>query len=111
MAFCVFEAAVGLFWPSMMKMRSQHVPEDTRSTIINFFRIPLNLFVCVVLYNVRPIPSAALRSAHPCVCIMLYFMRLIPLRCLIQLPSLHSAELCVCDMRSQDLCRKPVRFR
>ena len=53
-AFCVFEAAVGLFWPSMMKMRSQHVPEETRSTIINFFRIPLNLFVCVVLYNVRP---------------------------------------------------------
>ena len=52
-AFCVFEAAVGLFWPSMMKMRSQHVPEETRSTIINFFRIPLNLFVCVVLYNVR----------------------------------------------------------
>lgn len=24
-----------------------------RSTIINFFRVPLNLFVCVVLYNVR----------------------------------------------------------
>ena len=44
-AFCVFEACVGLFWPSMMKMRSQHVPEETRSTIINFFRIPLNLFV------------------------------------------------------------------
>jgi len=55
-AFCVFEACVGLFWPSMMKMRSQHVPEETRSTIINFFRIPLNLFVCVVLYNVRGPP-------------------------------------------------------
>ena len=62
-AFCVFEAAVGLFWPSMMKMRSQHVPEDTRSTIINFFRIPLNLFVCVVLYNVRPRPQPPLASA------------------------------------------------
>lgn len=65
-AFCVFEAAVGLFWPSMMKMRSQHVPEETRSTIINFFRIPLNLFVCVVLYNVRPWqqPSITLVCAH-----------------------------------------------
>ncbi|KAK9826741.1 hypothetical protein WJX81_003787 [Elliptochloris bilobata] len=59
-AFCVFEAAVGLFWPSMMKMRSQHVPEETRSTIINFFRIPLNLFVCVVLYNVSSFPLAAM---------------------------------------------------
>lgn len=35
-----------------MKMRSQYIPEDSRSTIMNFFRIPLNIFVCVVLYNV-----------------------------------------------------------
>jgi hypothetical protein len=52
-AFCVFEVMVGLFWPSMMKMRAEFVPEEMRSTIINFFRIPLNLFVCVILYNVR----------------------------------------------------------
>lgn len=35
-----------------MKMRSQYIPEEARSTIMNFFRIPLNIFVCVVLYNV-----------------------------------------------------------
>lgn len=51
-AFCAFEGMVGVFWPSMMTMRSAYVPEEMRSTIINFFRIPLNLFVCVVLYNV-----------------------------------------------------------
>ena len=51
-AFCVFEFCVGLFWPSMMKQRAAHVPEEMRATIINFFRIPLNLFVCIVLYNV-----------------------------------------------------------
>lgn len=56
MAFCVFEFAVGVFWPSMMKMRSQHVPEEMRATVINLFRIPLNAFVCVVLYNVRTPP-------------------------------------------------------
>ncbi|KAG6688207.1 hypothetical protein I3843_11G112000 [Carya illinoinensis] len=50
--FCAFEACVGIFWPSMMKMRSQYIPEEARSTIMNFFRIPLNIFVCVVLYNV-----------------------------------------------------------
>lgn len=53
-AFCLFEVTVGVFWPSLMKMRSQYVPEEMRSTIINLFRIPLNLFVCIVLYNVRP---------------------------------------------------------
>lgn len=50
--FCTFEACVGVFWPSVMKMRSQYIPEEARSTIMNFFRIPLNIFVCIVLYNV-----------------------------------------------------------
>jgi MFS family permease len=59
-AFCAFEALVGIFWPSMMTLRSQHVPEEIRSTIINFFRIPLNLFVCVVLYNVSSLPLSAM---------------------------------------------------
>jgi MFS transporter, MFS domain-containing protein family, molybdate-anion transporter len=53
LGFCTFESCVGIFWPSIMKMRSQYIPEEARSTIMNFFRIPLNLFVCVVLYNVR----------------------------------------------------------
>ncbi|CAL5356351.1 unnamed protein product [Camellia sinensis] len=54
--FCAFEACVGIFWPSIMKMRSQYIPEEARSTIMNFFRIPLNIFVCVVLYNVDAFP-------------------------------------------------------
>ena len=54
---------VGIFWPSMMKLRSQYVPENIRATILNLFRVPLNLFVCLILYNVC---SAA---HHPC---MLY---------------------------------------
>lgn len=51
-AFCIFEVCVGIFWPSMMKMRAAYVPEELRSTIINIFRVPLNMFVCIVLYNV-----------------------------------------------------------
>ncbi|XP_008806366.1 molybdate-anion transporter [Phoenix dactylifera] len=54
--FCTFEACVGIFWPSIMKMRSQYIPEEARSTIMNFFRIPLNIFVCIVLYNVDAFP-------------------------------------------------------
>ena len=74
LAFCLFEVMVGLFWPSMMKMRAEYVPEEMRATIINFFRIPLNLFVCVILYNVRsghykPIssqPCHFIRKASAC---------------------------------------------
>ncbi|CAL8463154.1 g2688 [Coccomyxa elongata] len=60
LAFCAFEVLVGVFWPSMMKLRSQYVPEDLRATILNLFRIPLNLFVCLVLYNVANVPLSVM---------------------------------------------------
>ena len=60
LAFCAFEALVGVFWPSMMKMRSAYVPEEARATIINFFRIPLNAFVCIILYNVSAYPLSVM---------------------------------------------------
>jgi hypothetical protein len=55
LAFCAFELCVGIFWPSMMSMRANYVPEELRATIINIFRIPLNAFVCVVLGNVSTV--------------------------------------------------------
>ncbi|XWS38171.1 hypothetical protein CRYUN_Cryun19dG0107200 [Craigia yunnanensis] len=58
--FCTFEACVGIFWPSIMKMRSQYIPEEARSTIMNFFRIPLNIFVCNALYNVKALPMTVM---------------------------------------------------
>ena len=59
-AFCVFEACIGLFWPSMMRMRAHYLPDELRSTLINCFRIPLNIFVCVVLYNVSKYPLSVM---------------------------------------------------
>ena len=49
----------------MMKLRSQYVPEGIRATTLNLFRVPLNLFVCLVLYNVRcllPYPALPLHA-------------------------------------------------
>jgi hypothetical protein len=48
-----------------MKMRSQYLPEESRSTIMNFFRIPLNIFVCIVLYNVSEIKPLSLPCRLP----------------------------------------------
>ena len=52
LAFCCFEVLIGVFWPTMMTLRAEHVPEHERSTIMNVFRIPLNLFVCIILWKV-----------------------------------------------------------
>jgi MFS transporter, MFS domain-containing protein family, molybdate-anion transporter len=50
--FSIFESMVGMFWPSVGMLRSKYIPENVRSTIMNYFRIPTNLFVMVVLGRV-----------------------------------------------------------
>ena len=52
LSFCVFEVCVGMFWPSLGFMRSRYVPEEVRATVMNIFRIPLNLIVVLVLVNI-----------------------------------------------------------
>lgn len=51
-SFCLFEVTVGMFWPSLGFMRSRYVPEEVRATVMNIFRIPLNLIVVAVLINI-----------------------------------------------------------
>jgi len=52
LSFCMFEAICGVYFPGMGVMRSQHLPEETRATIMNLFRIGLNLIVVVVLQQI-----------------------------------------------------------
>jgi len=62
-AFIVFEACVGLFWPAMGMLRGIYLPEASRSTIMNFFRIPLNGMVVVILWQNF---SMEVTATHPC---------------------------------------------
>jgi MFS family permease len=56
-AFLVFEASCGMFWPTYGTLRSQHIPEVCRAAISNIFRIPLNAFVLVLLLNSGKLPT------------------------------------------------------
>uniref|UniRef100_A0A7S2JQG3 Molybdate-anion transporter n=1 Tax=Cyanoptyche gloeocystis TaxID=77922 RepID=A0A7S2JQG3_9EUKA len=47
--FLLFEVCCGIFWPCLGTMRSKYVPEEVRATLMNFFRIPLNLIVVFLL--------------------------------------------------------------
>ncbi len=42
MAFLLFELTVGMFYPSYGSIKSQNIPEEVRSGVMNIFRIPLN---------------------------------------------------------------------
>jgi len=51
LGFLAFEVICGIYFPSIGTMRSQIVPEETRSALMNFFRIPLNLIVVLLLFR------------------------------------------------------------
>ena len=50
-AFLLFEACVGIYWPAIGTVKSQIVPEESRATIYNLYRVPLNAIVLGVLLN------------------------------------------------------------
>jgi len=38
--FCIFEAAIGAYWPLIMKLRSDHLGEEQRAAVTSLFRVP-----------------------------------------------------------------------
>eukprot|EP00026_Physarum_polycephalum_P007342 Phypoly_transcript_07401.p1 GENE.Phypoly_transcript_07401~~Phypoly_transcript_07401.p1 ORF type:complete len:442 (+),score=28.14 Phypoly_transcript_07401:202-1527(+) len=51
-SFIVFEIVCGMYWPCLGTIRGKYIPESSRSAIMNFFRVPLNLLVVIVLIKV-----------------------------------------------------------
>eukprot|EP01117_Protostelium_nocturnum_P001430 TRINITY_DN1172_c2_g1_i2.p1 TRINITY_DN1172_c2_g1~~TRINITY_DN1172_c2_g1_i2.p1 ORF type:complete len:382 (+),score=145.34 TRINITY_DN1172_c2_g1_i2:470-1615(+) len=51
-AFFVFEACCGMYWPCFGMLRSKVIPESCRAGIMNLSRIPLNLMVVSLLSQV-----------------------------------------------------------
>ncbi|KAK6191675.1 hypothetical protein SNE40_003300 [Patella caerulea] len=48
-AFLIFQFGVGMYFPAMGYLRNRVIPENYRYSIMNWFRIPLNLISCAVL--------------------------------------------------------------
>jgi MFS family permease len=49
-SFLVFETTVGASFASMATLRSQSIPQELQGTIMNIFRVPLNVIVCLGTY-------------------------------------------------------------
>lgn len=54
LAFVMFEVLCGIYFPAMATMRSPYIPEESRSALLNFFRVPLNVIVVLALYEDLP---------------------------------------------------------
>jgi len=55
--FLIFESSVGVFYPSYGVIKSENIPEDIRSAVMNIFRIPLNAFVVLLLLKIKYLSS------------------------------------------------------
>jgi MFS family permease len=58
-SFLVFETCVGLFFPCMGYLRSKVIPDSIQGSVMNVFRVPLNIFVVVgtSLTDIYPIQT------------------------------------------------------
>eukprot|EP01098_Paradermamoeba_levis_P007008 TRINITY_DN2912_c0_g1_i5.p1 TRINITY_DN2912_c0_g1~~TRINITY_DN2912_c0_g1_i5.p1 ORF type:complete len:450 (-),score=150.21 TRINITY_DN2912_c0_g1_i5:137-1486(-) len=57
-SFLCFEVCCGIYFPAAGTLRGKIIPEHTRSAIMNFFRVPLNFLVVVVLLKIKTFQNA-----------------------------------------------------
>jgi hypothetical protein len=51
----LYEITVGMMYPTLSKMKSDYLPNENRGTIMNLFKIPLNIWVIVLLLSIGKI--------------------------------------------------------
>jgi hypothetical protein len=56
-SFCVFEACVGMYWPSVGYLKGKFVDDGIRARVYGMLRIPLNVFVVVALSLIKEGPE------------------------------------------------------
>lgn len=57
-AFFVFEACVGVYFPSIGTLRSKFLPDSHRSVIMTLFGVPLNIIVVTVFLSIHKLGNA-----------------------------------------------------
>jgi hypothetical protein len=72
-----WQMAVGMFYPSYSMIKSSHIQEEVRSTVMNYFRIPLNAFVALALVRISHFSSTVALVVAACLhvlalCIYVY---------------------------------------
>jgi len=51
-SFALFETCCGMFFPTLGCIKSQIIPEEVRSSVMNLFRAPMNAIVVIVLLKI-----------------------------------------------------------
>jgi len=58
LSFLLFEVCCGIYFPCFGTLRGKYIPENSRAAVMNFFRVPLNFLVVVVLVKVGSLSNS-----------------------------------------------------
>lgn len=72
--FALFEMMCGLMFPTYGSLRSVYIPNEYRTVIMNIYRIPLNVFVVIVLLNKKNMSLEVAFGVCSCALIAATFM-------------------------------------
>ena len=54
-ALLIYEVSIGLFYPIYSKIKCEHLPSNSRGTLMNIFKIPYNIIVPILLLSMNKI--------------------------------------------------------
>lgn len=90
LAFLLYQISVGIYFASIGEMRQKIVPESHAQSIMNWFRVPLNIISCVVLLLLH---DEEFRHGNRLIFIICCILLLCTLLCLAQLlPLINEKE-------------------
>ena len=76
-ALILFQIGVGLYFPSMGFLRSHIIPDTHRWSIINWFRVPINIIACIVLMLLHEDVFQHGNRMIFVICVMLLFLAIL----------------------------------
>ncbi len=67
--FCIYEICIGYYFPTISTIRSNIIPNNYKSMIMNILRIPLNFLVIIVFLNIKYLDND---GGLLCACIFIF---------------------------------------
>ncbi|ORX60495.1 DUF791-domain-containing protein [Hesseltinella vesiculosa] len=56
LAYHLFEFTTGIYHPSISSLKAENIPEESRAAVMTLLRIPMNIAIAIIFWNVSPYP-------------------------------------------------------
>ncbi|SAL96083.1 hypothetical protein [Absidia glauca] len=60
LAYHAFEFTTGMYYPSISSLKAEAIPEESRASVMTLLRIPMNVSIAIIFWNIEAISQAML---------------------------------------------------